>query len=59
MAIHSQYIDPTDNRIKKIICVGCFSIVWVEKGSQCETYLRCTTCCDGLLKGFGKKLTIL
>lgn len=58
MAIRSEYIDPTDERIKQIVCRGCFCLVWIEKGSQCDSYTRCTQCIDRLKGLFSKRLDI-
>jgi len=47
MAIRSPgMIDLTDERIKQILCLGCHHLIWVEKGSDCALYGRCTTCCN-------------
>lgn len=58
MAIRSEYIDPTDTRIKQIFCQGCFCQVWVEKGSDCDSYSRCTKCVDHIMFKLGKGLII-
>lgn len=38
-------IDSTDERIKQILCLGCRQLLYVEKGSDCDVYGRCTACC--------------
>lgn len=37
-------IDETDPRIKEIICRSCFGRLFVEIGSDCDTYSKCTRC---------------
>lgn len=58
MALRSEYIDPTDERIIQIVCQGCLHYIWIEKGSLCESLQRCSTCCDRVLKKFSKGLII-
>jgi len=43
-------IDPTDDRITRIVCYGCLQRVYVEKGSDCDIYNRCSRCTNELDK---------
>lgn len=58
MAIRSDYIDPTDERITEVMCYGCFTMIWVEKGSDCHKNNKCTSCLDRKSLSIGKKLII-
>ena len=58
MAIRSEYIDPTDERIQQICCEGCFHLIWVEKGSECALAHLCDRCLGLRLKCIEKALRI-
>ena len=48
LGIPKDQIDTTDERIVSIVCYGCLNRLWVEKGSDCHVYNRCTSCANEL-----------
>lgn len=44
LKIPQEQIDSTDERIVQIVCRVCHGLLWVEKGSDCHCYSRCTAC---------------
>jgi hypothetical protein len=53
LTVPQEQIDPTDPRIRNIVCLGCYKGLWVERGSVCDAYTMCSACSlmfDGALR---------